>query len=102
MTVLILISIGVQKSFGLWYFLGVALGATLFIYLQHLIRYRRRELCFQAFLNNHYFGLLVFIGLVLKPGQARLLKYLRLRGPTVTQMSYSIVVMKVPLRNGND
>lgn len=64
MTVLILISIGVQKSFGLWYFLGVALGATLFIYLQHLIRYRRRELCFQAFLNNHYFGLLVFIGLV--------------------------------------
>ncbi len=64
MTVLILISIGVQKAFGFWYFSGITLGAMLFVYQQHLIRYRRPDLCFQAFLNNHYVGLLVFLGLL--------------------------------------
>ena len=42
----------------------VLLGAAgLFGYQQWLIRDRERAACFRAFLNNHYFGMLVFAGL---------------------------------------
>jgi 4-hydroxybenzoate polyprenyltransferase len=45
------------------YLAGVGAGAALFAYQQWLIRGRDRALCFRAFLNNHYFGLLIFAGL---------------------------------------
>lgn len=45
--------------------LGLAAAALLFVYQQWLIRARERAACFRAFLNNHYFGLLVFLGLFL-------------------------------------
>jgi 4-hydroxybenzoate polyprenyltransferase len=45
------------------YLVGLGGGAVLFVYQQWLIRGREREACFKAFLNNHYFGLLVFAGL---------------------------------------
>ncbi|MGU3840488.1 4-hydroxybenzoate octaprenyltransferase, partial [Vibrio antiquarius] len=31
---------------------------------QHLIRHRERELCFKAFLNNNYVGMVIAIGLL--------------------------------------
>ncbi|HEV7632280.1 MAG TPA: 4-hydroxybenzoate octaprenyltransferase [Steroidobacteraceae bacterium] len=46
-----------------WYY-GLAAGALLFAWQQWLIRNRDRDACFRAFLNNNYFGLVVFAGLL--------------------------------------
>ena len=43
--------------------LALAGGAGLFAYHQWLIRRREPAACFRAFLHNHYFGMLVFLGL---------------------------------------
>ncbi len=63
--VFILILMGARFSLGFIYFVGVAAATALFIYQQRLIRFRNREPCFQAFLNNHYVGMVVFIGIAL-------------------------------------
>ena len=42
---------------------GLAGASVLFVYQQWLIRGRDRAACFRAFLNNHYVGMTVFIGL---------------------------------------
>ncbi|AQQ00398.1 4-hydroxybenzoate polyprenyltransferase [Pseudoalteromonas aliena] len=46
--------------------LGIGLGvaAGLLVYQQVLIHHRERDACFKAFLNNHYVGLAIFIGLL--------------------------------------
>ncbi|BAN94816.1 UbiA protein [Plautia stali symbiont] len=41
------------------------LAGGLFVHQQKLIAGRERELCFQAFLNNNYVGLVLFIGVLL-------------------------------------
>ncbi|MDO6687564.1 MULTISPECIES: 4-hydroxybenzoate octaprenyltransferase [unclassified Agarivorans] len=38
-------------------------AAVLFVHQQKLIRYRDRDACFQAFLNNNYVGLAIFLGI---------------------------------------
>ena len=38
-------------------------GGALFAYHQWLIREREPAACFRAFLHNHYFGMLIFVGL---------------------------------------
>lgn len=63
--VLILLMVGQQKDLGAFFYLGLVVMAALFIYQQHLIRYRRREACFRAFLNNNWAGMAVFLGLFL-------------------------------------
>ncbi|WP_286240593.1 4-hydroxybenzoate octaprenyltransferase [Neptuniibacter halophilus] len=62
-TLLALILVGIQVGLGLAYYLGLAAASGLFVYQQWLIRERERQPCFRAFLNNHYAGLLIFIGL---------------------------------------
>ena len=57
--------VGRDLEFGRWYWTGLAAGALLFIWQQWLIRKREPERCFQAFNNNHYFGMVVFIGILL-------------------------------------
>jgi 4-hydroxybenzoate polyprenyltransferase len=57
--------VGRDLEFGRWYWAGLAAGALLFIWQQWLIRKREPERCFQAFNNNHYFGMVVFIGILL-------------------------------------
>jgi len=56
---------GDEAALGRWYRAGLAAGALLFAYQQWLIRRREPDACFQAFNNNHYFGLVVFVGLAL-------------------------------------
>ncbi len=63
--ILILISVGTQTELGIAYYLGLLGMAVLFVFQQHMIRYRQREECFRAFLNNQWAGLSVFIGLAL-------------------------------------
>ena len=60
-----LILIGHRADLSGFYYLGLATASLFAIYQQHLIKDRSRERCFQAFLNNNWFGLAVFIGVVL-------------------------------------
>lgn len=60
-----LVMIGYQAGLGPIYYAAVALAALLSIYQQYLIRYRERDACFHAFLNNNWFGMLVFLGILL-------------------------------------
>jgi len=59
-----LILIGRQFALGLCYYASVVVAAELFVYQQHLIRDRNRDLCFKAFLNNNYVGLVILVGIV--------------------------------------
>ena len=44
---------------------GLVAGALFFVYQLWLIRNRDRDGCLRAFLNNHYVGLSVFLGVAL-------------------------------------
>lgn len=66
MTLLGLWLIGREMELGLWYGLGIAFAAMFALYQQLLIRKRKPEDCFKAFLNNNYFGMAVFIGIALE------------------------------------
>jgi 4-hydroxybenzoate polyprenyltransferase len=57
--------VGQQAVLGRWFQGSLAVGAALFAWQQWLIRHREREACFRAFLNNHWFGLVVFAGIAL-------------------------------------
>ena len=46
------------------YYLGLLLASGFSLYQQYLIRGRDPQLSFRAFLNNHYFGMAVFLGIV--------------------------------------
>lgn len=61
----LLISIGKMQNLGGFYYAGLAGAAGLSVYQQKLIFNRDRALCFKAFLNNNWFGLAVFVGLLL-------------------------------------
>jgi 4-hydroxybenzoate polyprenyltransferase len=65
MVLVCLLMIGHQAQLGLYYYSGVAVASGLAVYQQGLIRYREREGCFRAFLNNNWFGAVVFAGLLL-------------------------------------
>jgi len=65
MTLFALWLAGNEAGRGDWYRGGLAAAAILFLYELWLIRRREPEACFQAFNNNHYVGLVVFVGLAL-------------------------------------
>jgi len=60
-----LLMIGAGIHAGPWYLTGVGAAAALFVYQQWRIRARAPAACFQAFLNNNYVGMSVFVGLML-------------------------------------
>jgi 4-hydroxybenzoate polyprenyltransferase len=68
--IMVLLMAGKQFELGYFYYAALAGATTLFIYQQYLIRHRNREQCFKAFLNNHWVGLIVFVGIVLDYWQA--------------------------------
>jgi 4-hydroxybenzoate polyprenyltransferase len=65
MTLLSLCLVGQILHMTYWYYLGLLGGAMFFVYQLWLIRARDRESCFRAFLNNNYFGMAVFLGVLL-------------------------------------
>ena len=65
LTILTLYLAGRQLNMGRWYYAGLIAGALFFVRHLWMIRNRDREGCFRAFLDNHYFGLSVFIGILL-------------------------------------
>ncbi|MDJ0709400.1 MAG: 4-hydroxybenzoate octaprenyltransferase [Woeseiaceae bacterium] len=63
--VVALILIGYRAQLGLWYYLSVAVSAGMMLWHLWLARDRQPAGCFEAFLKNHYIGMVVFIGIVL-------------------------------------
>lgn len=64
-TLAMLIYVGVYYALGASYYWSLLVVGALFVFQQHLIRHRERDLCFRAFLNNNYVGLSVTIGLAI-------------------------------------
>ena len=62
----LLILIGVKAGLGVAYGAGLAAAAALAVYQQILIRAREPGPCFDAFKNNNWFGMVVFVGIVLE------------------------------------
>lgn len=62
----LLFTVGEVAAFGWPYHLSLVITAGLFSYQQMLIANRDRILCFKAFLNNHWVGLVVFVGIFIE------------------------------------
>lgn len=56
---------GRSMESGPWYRAGLAAAAVFFLWQQWSIRHREPAACFRAFLNNHYVGMVIFIGILL-------------------------------------
>jgi 4-hydroxybenzoate polyprenyltransferase len=66
MVLALMFTIGEIQAFGWPYQLSLVICAGFFSYQQMLIVNRQREACFQAFLNNHWVGLVVFFGIYIE------------------------------------
>jgi len=55
--------VGWWLQLGLVFYLGLVAAAGFAVYQQWLIRDRDPQQCFRAFLNNNWFGMVVFVGL---------------------------------------
>ncbi len=63
---LLLAQVGRMQGLSWLYYCVLMTASGFFIYQQKLIFYRDKADCFKAFLNSNYFGLTIFIGLVLE------------------------------------
>jgi 4-hydroxybenzoate polyprenyltransferase len=61
----LLVYVGIAAERGWVYFGGLLVAALSALYQQWLIHDREPKRCFLAFLNNNYFGMAIFVGLVL-------------------------------------
>lgn len=64
----LLFTVGQMQQLGWFYYGGVAIAGGFFCYQQVLIFHRVKSQCFKAFLNNNWFGLAVYAGLVMEYG----------------------------------
>ncbi|NOX27538.1 MAG: 4-hydroxybenzoate octaprenyltransferase [Gammaproteobacteria bacterium] len=68
LVILLLFLVGQLIDAGMLYYIGILVAAALAIYQQWLVRTREKARCFQAFLNNNWFGLVIFVGIFLDFG----------------------------------
>ncbi len=61
----LLLVVGVLFELSAIYYMCLFIVSTLFLYQQWLIKDREASACFQAFLNNQWVGLFVFLGIAL-------------------------------------
>ena len=60
-----LLLIGHQANLSIWFYLSVLVAGLMMAYHLWLARDRQPAGCFEAFLHNHYIGMVIFIGIVL-------------------------------------
>ena len=60
----LLVTVGEMQQLQWPYYVGLLVAAGLCVYQQRLIFHFDKPLCFKAFLNNNWFGLAVFVGLL--------------------------------------
>jgi 4-hydroxybenzoate polyprenyltransferase len=63
-TLALLAWFGHLMRYGAFYYAGLLVAAGIAVYHYTLIRERKREQCFKAFLHNTWFGAAVFVGFV--------------------------------------
>lgn len=63
---LLLTYMGQLMALGVFFYGGLVVMASLFVYQAIITRKRDRDACFKAFLNNHWASLAVWIGLVIE------------------------------------
>lgn len=68
LTLVAFCAIGSRLGMGHWFYSSLGVVALIFIYHQYLMRDRDRDLCFRAFLHNHWVGMIIFIGILLNYG----------------------------------
>uniref|UniRef100_UPI004048DC23 4-hydroxybenzoate octaprenyltransferase n=1 Tax=Methylotuvimicrobium sp. KM2 TaxID=3133976 RepID=UPI004048DC23 len=61
---MLLVIVGRFEQMGWIYYVGLTAAAGFSVYQQKLIVHREKADCFKAFLNNNWFGLAVFTGIV--------------------------------------
>ncbi|MDE1189991.1 MAG: 4-hydroxybenzoate octaprenyltransferase [Pantoea sp.] len=61
----LMVVVGLLLNLNGAFYWSLLLAAGLFVHQQKLIARRERDPCFQAFLNNNYVGLVLFIGILL-------------------------------------
>lgn len=61
----LMIMVGLMFGLHIIYYVALVIAAGLFVYQQWLIKDRTPMLCFKAFLNNNWVGLVIFFGIVL-------------------------------------
>ncbi|AIW17694.1 4-hydroxybenzoate octaprenyltransferase [Vibrio coralliilyticus] len=64
-TMAMLIAVGNWYELGASYYWSLLIAGALFVFQHHLIRHRERDLCFRAFLNNNYVGMVIAAGLLI-------------------------------------
>ena len=64
-TLALLLLAGTMANLGLFYFSGLAAAALIALYHYSLIKERKRDDCFKAFLHNNWFGAAVYAGIFL-------------------------------------
>lgn len=64
-TLLLLVAVFMLNHLGVFAYAGLVAAAGLFIHQHYTIRHRQREACFKAFLDNHYVGLVIALGLIM-------------------------------------
>ena len=57
--------IGYHAHMSVVYYMGLGFALLFAVYQQALIRRRNPQRCFQAFMNNNWFGAAVFAGILL-------------------------------------
>ncbi len=63
--VAILSVVGMLESLNLSYFISLIVVVVMFMYHLKMVWLRERELCFKAFLHNHWVGVIVLVGIIL-------------------------------------
>ena len=58
-------AIGYLNGLNWEFYWSIFIAGAMFAYQQKLIQHRERAACFQAFMNNNYVGLVLFIGLAM-------------------------------------
>ena len=64
-TLILITIVGIMTDRGLPFNISIFVAAALIHYQQILIKNREPAKCLQAFLNNNYFGMVIFIGLAI-------------------------------------
>lgn len=64
-TLLLMVVVGILQHLNSAFYWSLLLAAVLFVHQQKLIAQRERDACFQAFLNNNYVGMALFVGVLL-------------------------------------
>ncbi len=60
-----LLMVAIKEQLHWVFYVGLAIASGLFYYQQILIRKRKADNCFKAFLNNNWVGIVIFLGILL-------------------------------------